>query len=206
MGEYFGLFWKGVFTGMFWKERWETLRELLKKPTGFFEGSKTSGWSERVVLMGMAASFFFIVLHMVLTSGFFALFLGPAGILAIPVAVVAGVALWFLGVLFLYYVIAGINALAAKWVASEGDVEKIRPIVFASTVGAPLGLVPGGGSLLGVIVSGVLLVIGYEKGLKVTRSQAVGITLVSLLICGLLVGLISFGIGSLVTMAFMAGS
>jgi hypothetical protein len=204
MGKYFALFWKGLFTKKFWVARWGTFLSICQDAPKFFKDAGKESWNENAYLMGLTMTFIVIIPSGILFWSVISLLTGLAGTVLLPIFLVGAFLVWVLGAAVLYYIVPRLYALAIRWVTgNKPDLNKVRPIVFLCTIGAPLSLVPGVGSLLMVALMIVLLVIGYENALSSTRGQAIGMGLLGMVLNGAFFFLLSLAFGALMTMAMV---
>jgi hypothetical protein len=202
MGKYFVLFWKGLFTKDFWAARWGTFLAVCQDAPKFFKDAGKEPWNENAYLLGMTMTFSVIIPTGILFWGMMSFLTGLAGIILLPIFIVCCFLAWVVGAAVLYYVASRLYALAIKWVTgNKPDLNKVRPIVFLCTIGLPLNLLPGVGSLLMVALTIFLLVIAYENALSSTRGQAIGMGLLGMVLNGAFFFLLSLAFGALLTMA-----
>ncbi len=139
-------------------------------------------------------------------GSFISLFSNAAGLAALVLSLVIGIGAWFFGALVLYYIIAWVFAFAARAVTKRNDIEKIRPILFSLAPAGLAGLLPIVGGLISLILMIVLLVIAYEKALKLSRGQAVGSSLLGGLCSSLIFVVLAFMISTLLLGSILSGS
>lgn len=204
MFRYFGLVFKGIFSGKFWAQRWNTFLELLK-PGEFYSQVGKKEWDTNAYLLGLTVGLFNVIIASFMLGGLISLFSSAAGLAGIAISLLVGILFWVVGNLVLYYIVAWIFAFAAKLITKKNDIEKIRPILFSLAPVGLAGIVPLAGGLISLILVIVLMVIAYEKALKVERGQAVGGSLMGMVFTGALFGLFSLVISGLFLGSLMAG-
>jgi hypothetical protein len=204
MFEYFGLLFKGIVSKKYWTDRWNTFLELLN-PVEFYSNIGKKDWDTNAYLLGLTISLVNTVIASFMLGGFLSLFIGATGLAAIALSLVIGIAAWFVGALVFYYIIAWLFAIAAKAITKRNDIEKIRPILFSLSPVGLAGLIPFAGGLVSLILMIVLLVIAYEKALKLGRGQAVGGALLGALYSGLVLVVVAFMASTLLLGSILSG-
>lgn len=181
---YIKLLFQGMFSKDFWSGRWETFLSLIRKPGDFYAKAGQKDWDRDAYLLGISFSFLEVVLFSLLFSGFVGLFSGLGGLMILLWSLIYGLVGWFIGIFVTYYGVAWLFGWALKLVTKKDQTEKIRPILFTLSPSYLLCVVPGLGSLLTLAAAIVLLVIAYEKALKVERGPAIGSSLLGMVFTG----------------------
>ena len=203
MSQYLKILFADIWKGSFWIARWETFLNLVRDPGAFYAEVGKRDWDKNAYLFGLSLGLAQILIWVAVSSSFLGLWLGAAGFWVFVFGLGIGLAGWFFGAFFLYYIVSWIFAQALKWIAGKNEKDKIRPILFTLWPAGLLGIIPGIGGLLTLAAFLVLLVIAYEKALRVDRSPAVGASILGLVLSGVatwIPGLIlSWGFISLAT-------
>jgi len=204
MGTYIALVLKGIFTSAHWKACGQTLADLIQNPGSFYSGIGKKETDDRAYVLGITASLVVLVLTALMMGGTFGKMWGVNGLAALPVALVVSFVLFFVGVYVTYYIGAWILNLAVTWVIGASAVEKIRPILFSTSVAGLAGILPVVGGLVSIAVTCVLLVIAYETNFKCTRGKAIGAALLGVAIPIVLIMLVGGLVGGIFALG-MAG-
>jgi hypothetical protein len=203
MGPYLKFFLKGIFSKNFWADRLEDSRRLVSHPGSYFEALGKKENTERAYLLGMSATFLaWVALAVVSILTFGILSFGRA-LLFLPIFLLAELVFWIIGLYLLYYPVSWSFAIVFKWISGRYEIEKVRPILFAIGVSSLTMVVPGIGSLISLGLFLVLLVIAYEKALRVERGPAVGSAVLGALFSMVVLGLPMGLLGMLVSALFI---
>jgi hypothetical protein len=184
MSQYFKILFADIWKGSFWIARWETFLDLVRDPGAFYAEVGKKDWDKNAFLFGLSLGLAQIFIFVAVFSGLLGVLLGAAGFWSFVLGFGIGLAGWFFGALFLYYIVSWLFAKALQWIAGKNEKDKIRPILFTLWPAGLLGIIPGIGGLLTLAAFLVLLVIAYEKALRVERSPAVGASLLGLVLTG----------------------
>ena len=188
MGFYLKLFFQGIFSKGFWKDRIDDFRQMLIHPGDYFKSLDKKENETRAYLLGMASTFAAwvgVTVVYILTFGLFTL--GKA-LVFLPVLIVVGLVCWLIGLFLLYHLGTWSFAIAYKWLTQKDETKRIRPILFALCTSGLTAVVPGFGGFLSLVIFVVYLVIAYESVLKIARGSAIGSAVVGLVLLSVVMG------------------
>ncbi len=189
MGGYLKLFFQGVFTAAFWKDRRENFRQMVLHPADYFKSLDKKENEAGAYLLGMSSTFLVWVLLTVFYVLTFGLFTLGKALVFLPAWIAVEFVCWLAGQYLLYYLGTWAFAAAYKWLTGKDEAKRIRPILFALCVSGLTSVIPGFGSLLSVAVFIIYLVIAYENVLRIERGQAVGSAVLGAVVLAVAMGL-----------------